>query len=455
MQYFKPHDEFFVGDCMPFFHEGTFHLIYLLDEKHHQGKNGLGGHQWAHASSTDLKNWVHHPLAIGIDEEWECSICTGSVFFHQGTFYAFYATRKSDGSEHLSLATSTDGIHFHKTTPNPFASPPAGYRSAYRDPFVFQDRETGLFHMLVTAARENQRLPQSSGCLAHLTSPDLRTWSLTEPFLTPSYRDVPECPNYFEWNGWYYLIFSNHGTARYRMSRNPLGPWLRPPVDTFDSDMSRVLKSAAFSGNRRLGVAFLPTRKDGRNDGELLYAGNAVFREIIQLEDGCLGTKFPPEMIPGSGPVLPLPLNALTSGVTTTENNLTIQTPEGFGAASLTRVPRDVRLCVEVRPQPHTGSYGLLLRSSGNYEKGCELRFYPDAQRVELGDQSICCVEGLTQPFRLDIVVTRDIVDVCIAERRCLIQRAPECNGDTIFFYCHNGEVSFTAIQVRELLPSG
>jgi hypothetical protein len=74
MQYFTPDGDFFVGDCMPFFHEGTFHLFYLLDEQHHQGKGGLGGHQWAHASSTDLEHWIHHPLALAIDEEWECSI---------------------------------------------------------------------------------------------------------------------------------------------------------------------------------------------------------------------------------------------------------------------------------------------------------------------------------------------------------------------------------------------
>jgi hypothetical protein len=49
MQYFKPQEPFFAGECMPFFHDGVFHLFYLLDENHHQGKGGLGGHQWAHA----------------------------------------------------------------------------------------------------------------------------------------------------------------------------------------------------------------------------------------------------------------------------------------------------------------------------------------------------------------------------------------------------------------------
>lgn len=109
MQYYKPEAPYFVGDCMPFFHDGTFHLFYLLDENHHQAKDGLGGHQWAHAATPDLIHWTHHPLAIPCTETWEGSICTGSVLHHDQTYYAFYATRKPDRTQHLSLAISKDG----------------------------------------------------------------------------------------------------------------------------------------------------------------------------------------------------------------------------------------------------------------------------------------------------------------------------------------------------------
>jgi hypothetical protein len=87
MQYFRPDGNFFVGDCMPFFHDGTFRLYYLVDEAHHEALGGLGGHQWEQASTEDLVHWKHHPLAIPITEEREGSICTGSVFFHKGTYY--------------------------------------------------------------------------------------------------------------------------------------------------------------------------------------------------------------------------------------------------------------------------------------------------------------------------------------------------------------------------------
>jgi len=144
MQYFKPDGDFFIGDCMPFFHSDTFRLFYLLDENHHGALGGLGGHQWAQASSKDLIHWKHHPLAIPITEDREGSICTGSVIFHQVKYYGFYATRLRDWRQQLSLATSLDGVHFEKTTPNPLAIPPDGYDIFhYRDPFVYRDHTEG------------------------------------------------------------------------------------------------------------------------------------------------------------------------------------------------------------------------------------------------------------------------------------------------------------------------
>ena len=110
---------------------------------------------------------------------------------------------------------------------------------------------------------------------------------------------APECSDYFYWNGWYYLVYSDppHATT-YRMSRDPLGPWLAPVNDAFDTPMARVFKTAAFTGNRRLAVAFLASLANDKDDGGWEYAGNAVFRELVQHPDGSLGMKWPVEMVP-------------------------------------------------------------------------------------------------------------------------------------------------------------
>src|ERR1700761_3841713 len=98
IDYFKPKGNLFVGDCIPFYHDGKYYLYWLLDSAHHAALGGLGGHQWALSTSTDMKTWTHYPLVLGIDESWEKSICTGSVVFDKGKFYAFYATRLIDAN---------------------------------------------------------------------------------------------------------------------------------------------------------------------------------------------------------------------------------------------------------------------------------------------------------------------------------------------------------------------
>ncbi len=427
MQYFRPSgDNLFVGDCMPFYHEGVFHLFYLLDEGHHSALGGLGAHQWAHASTTDLIHWEHHPLAVPITHGHEGSMCTGSVFYHDGVFRAYYATRMvADRSEHLSMAASDDGIHFEKTEPNPFASPGPEYTKSFRDPNVFQDPDTGLFHMLVTSALKDYPVQGRGGCLAHLISTDLQSWETAEPFIIPGYLGDPECPDTFHWNGWYYLVFSNHGLGRYRMARSPLGPWIRPAVDTFDTVLARVPKTAAFGDDRRLAVAFIPTREGDKDDGAPQYGGHALFREIIQHPDGTLG---PPEMIPATGEPLDLPASVLTGDATVTPHAVSLRVSSGFAAVAYDDVPRDARITAKIIPRPDSSYFGLCLRGSGAYESGYELRISPKDRRVELRspgaselavgwERQIGCVDGLDRPFGIDIVMQGGIIDVCIDGR--------------------------------------
>lgn len=462
-QYFTPDGPYFVGDCMPFWHDGVFHLYWLLDEDHHRGGGGLGYHQWAHASTRDLVHWEHHPLALGIDADWEGSICTGSLLWHEGTYYAFYAVRRPDWSQHFHLATSPDGVHFTKLGPEPMLSPPEGYAPEhFRDPVCFRDPATGLFHVLITAERRDPPALRG-GCLAHLTSPDLREWTVQEPFLFPGFHDVPECPDYFHWNGWYYLVFSNDGVARYRMSREPFGPWLTPPVDSFDGPMARVLKTAAFGPDRRLGLAFLPSLDGDRDAGGWLYAGNAVFREIIQHPDGTLGTTFPREMTPFGGAALELPVTALTPGVTITGEGVTLDATDGFGAAVLEPVPADFHLTVTLTPQGPVAAYGLGLRGRGDYEAGYELRLSPTLQQVDLRPvgarslhhdpgRTLRAVEGLQEPVQLEVICQGDIIDVCVGGRRTLVTRLPEQRGDRLFLFCQHGAVVLSELVIRPLL---
>ena len=459
-QYWRPRGfNTWVGDCMPFYHEGRFHLFYLIDRHGHGSKWGLGAHQWAHVSSSDLVQWTHHPLAIPITDQAEGSICTGAAFAHDGFIHAFYAVRASDGSPaRLTASRSKDGIHFEKSDwstalTDPYSGPPA------RDPIVFRDPATNLFHMLVTTELTNAAVTKRGGCLAHLVSTDLRAWEQRGPYLVPGFADQPECADWFEWNGWHYLIFGNDGVARYRMSRAPHGPWLKPKFDVFDCPQVRVLKTAAFTGNRRLGAAFVTQAGGG-------YAGQLVMREIVQHADGTLGTAFPNEMQPATGVEADLALQPLTDGVTGDASRVQLQSPAGHGLAALDRMPANFRLRARVSPAPNTGAFGICVRGSGRYEKGHELRFEPDrgkvvwrnsdADTVEEHERSAMYgVEGLDRPFEIEVVVKDDLLDVCIAGRHTLIARAkPSFTGDRLFLFAQNGGVIFDNLVVEPLVET-
>jgi hypothetical protein len=218
-----------------------------------------------------------------------------------------------------------------------------------------------------------------------------------------------------------------------------------------------------FSDYRRILAGFLFERG---------WAGHLALRELTQDCDGGLGIKFPPEMIPASGEPLPLSMVAASPGASGDGREVTIKAAERFAKAALGDVPRNVRVTLRVVPGPGTRAFGLLLRGKGDYDGGCELRFEPGQRRAQYGvpenhgpardsmdrtamgrDFAVENVEHLDRPFSLDIIVKGDIIDTCIDQRRTMItRRIPEPDGDRLFFFVKDGEVTFETIAVRPLV---
>ena len=447
VQYWKPRGyNAWAGDCMPFFHDGTFHLFYLFDRRHHGSKWGQGAHQYAHVSSRDLIHWEHRPLAVPIVQQWECSMGTCDAIWHDGTYHMFYTDcgsrceykDKPQRGSWIFVATSADGVHFHKDL-KPLVS--GG------DCTVFRDPATGLFHLI-------------RGGGNRLVSKDLRNWQETPgDFVARKPGTTGECPHEFEWNGWFYFIL---GTNAVWKSRSALGPWEEMKPTIYDGLF--VPKVAEFTGNRRILAGF---------NFERGWAGHLALRELIQYPDGSLGMKFPPELIPASGKPQKLSFAALSSESSGDSTRVRIRAPGRFAAGMLAGVPANVRITLRVMPQPGAKTFGLCFRGQGNYESGCELRFEPGRQRVQYAavkgrgpaedstgpiaqgrDFAIENVENLDRPFTLDIIVKNDLIDTCIDQRRTMLtRRDPEAHGDRLFFFAREGEVTFADISVRPLSP--
>lgn len=448
MQYFTPKDKKqFVGDCIPFFHDGTYYLYWLLDEGHHSALGGLGGHQWCVSTTKDLVNWEHHPIAIGIDEEWEKSICTGSVAYYNNQFYAFYATRRVENGatkEQLSYAISPDALNFVKQQPNPFYTSAPGYsQTHFRDPKVVIDDE-GVFHLFIASEQTNIDGPR--GCLVHMTSSDLSNWEVHSP-LIDRLGAVPECPDYFYWNGWYYLVFGQGLNTMYRKSREPYGPWEEPSSQALKEDWVNVAKTAAFPGGRRIAAGWIPSRSDGRDTGGQVFGGCSVLREVYQLDNGDLATSFPAELVPEGTETIPTAFgtkeNATDEGETITIKN---------GRIQFTGIPRNCKTTLDIEPSASCREYGLRLRSNNTGTNGYALTLKPTEQTVTLArDAYMDKVEGLNGKISITVVMTDDIIDVDVDHRRCIVNRLPDQNGSSLWAFANNGEITISNVKIEKL----
>lgn len=365
-----------------------------------------------------------------------------SIFEHEGTYHAFYATRlkRPDGTvfEAVCRAAGRDLIHFDKSPDNPlFGAPPDLDPANHRDPFVFRHPKTGEFHMLVTASHAGR------GVLAHYTSPDLAQWGYQGPFL-PLDGPSPECPEHFFWNGWWYLIYSQDAQMQYWISADPLGPWRRAGRETIEGPNLSVPRTAAFRGGRRLAAGFLPWRRDDRDGGGWAYAGNAVFRGIRQDTDGTLTTRFVPEMMPMAGSPVPGRWQNNSDGA------IALEAGQEVCTVQIGITPTDCVLTCRFIPDAGATEYGLLLRADERLETGYRLCFLPDEERVVLQswphegsrpNAAALGVENLGQSVEVVICMKNSLIDACLNDRHTLIERAFDYRGTSLGLFVRAGQV--------------
>ena len=203
-----------------------FHIFYLQADRALQDE---GQRHWhvsiGHAVSRDLRTWTRLPDALrpsDDDRAWDnYTTWTGSIIHHDGLWYMLYTgtTRAEDGLvQRIGLATSRDLVVWHKHPTNPVLSAdPTWYElldrtlwhdQAWRDPYVVQDADTGVFHAFITA-RHNAGPADSRGAVGHATSTDLMTWQVQPPLAVPRDFGHLEVPQILQIQGRWYLLFSS------------------------------------------------------------------------------------------------------------------------------------------------------------------------------------------------------------------------------------------------------
>jgi len=216
-------------------------------------------------------------MAVPITDPAEGSICTGSWIKDGDKEYLYYTVRMGRGlAAPIRRSISYDGYHFEKDTEFGFTVSDKYHTASARDPKVVKG-EDGLFHMFLTTSL----VAEGKGCLAHYVSQDMEKWEeLDHPIYVASDEEQPECPDYFKYNGKYYLIFSLKGEAHYMISDKPFEDFVMPSDSVIPC--SSVPKGAEwdgkliFTGFKRLGGyggSMTFKAATAKENGELIFEG--------------------------------------------------------------------------------------------------------------------------------------------------------------------------------------
>jgi beta-fructofuranosidase len=184
-----------------------------------------------HASSTDLRTWIHHGIALrrGPPGAWDAAcLATGSVLRRGGRFWMAYTGNWIGPRPAVGMAWSADLHHWQKLDANPvtaiderlYTSESRGRRRFphWRDPFLFE--VDGVAHQLVCATAADGAT--RAGTIGAARSFDLVHWELLPPLDVEPFAEELECPQVVYAAGRHYLVFST--PAGLRLSDEPAAP---------------------------------------------------------------------------------------------------------------------------------------------------------------------------------------------------------------------------------------
>jgi len=463
--FFKP-DDGWVGDLIPFYWEGEYHLFYLKD---YRDKEGYGeGTPWFHLSTRDFVTFTDHGEAIprGTPEEQDLYIYTGCVFENDGLFHIFYTGHnphfRGTGKpvQVVMHATSPDLIQWEKDPNNPISVPDTDRYELddWRDPFVFWNEEAGEYWMLLAA-----RLPcgpnNRRGCVALVTSPDLINWEARDPFWAPTLYFTHECPDLFHIGDWWYLVYSTfteRNITHYRMSRSLAGPWLAPTNDSFDGRAFYAAKTTS-DGQRRFAFAWVPTKTDEKDIGCWNWGGSLVTHEIYQNADGTLSVKAPAEVLGHFSKPLALAIQPEIGIWETCEATLSTQVDDAFAWCRVGPLPANACLLdLFVTIAPQTRSCGVILRADKTLDRYYQVRLEPGRGLVAFdrwprrGDSPSIIERPVSLPLneaiRIQVLSEGSVFVIYINEEVALTTRGYEHTEGDCGVFVSEGAATFSAI---------
>lgn len=334
-----------------------YHLFYQYNPKSSQ-EPGIA--HWGHAKSFDLFHWEHLPIAMYPDEWYDVDgVFSGSAIVENDTMYLIYTGNinhpgeNPDHEQHQNLAYGTDGINFTKVSNNPIING-KDKQPDFRDPKIWKHGNT--FYTVLGNEQDDK------GRALLYTSKDLMSWDET-PVIDSSNGSLGfmwECPDFFELDGKFVLLFSPQGME-------PQGDKYRNLYQTgyiigkFDYNTNKFTPETEFQELDH-GHDFYATQTLEATDGRrILIAWMDMWEEVYpERDDGWTGQMtLPRELKILNGKLLQVPIKetnrargrALYKGESKSAKNIQL---ENNSAEIFIEAPSKIDLSVRITSGSHS-----------------------------------------------------------------------------------------------------
>lgn len=293
-----------VGDVMTFYHDGTYHILYLHDRRHHGSRGGKGAHTIAHLTTKDLLTWEEQELLADIEHPYE-TFGTGTMFYHRGKYYMSYgihASRHPSGRFIEPDYDAQNGCFHYKTFEQVYAEGgmPLGATVSVSDDGIHFQKSGILYH----GAQNPSAYTNSKGGITLYGGYGAEGVWEAEEFGKPFYKRgrsfafsgpdtalgcSSECPAFFKMGDYQYLIV---GFCGYFRTIEPGSDQFVDAIKLGENiyDGLCVPMVAELANGRRLIAGWI--------ESALGWGGALMQRELIQEEGGKLGMKWIPELYP-------------------------------------------------------------------------------------------------------------------------------------------------------------
>lgn len=255
----------------------TYHMFY----QYYPNDTQWGPMHWGHAISKDLLHWTHLPIFNHPEQNLERLGATGGAF--SGTTYVnpqgeasiYYTERRAaydlySGYVEVQKKAKIDAKGIKATNiEEVITTKPQGVGCDIRDPKVWFDYKTNCYRMILGSVHEGDP------AVLQYTSEDGDEWEFCNVlYKAPSYFSKNdgrciECPDFFELNGQWVLIFGIVGYHEPKTNRHNL---LYALIGEFDNGVfypgSKELQVLDFAteyyalqtfndGKRQVGIAWM------------------------------------------------------------------------------------------------------------------------------------------------------------------------------------------------------